>query len=67
VSDPSTYDHLSLDQVDLVHALVLLRNKISELVIVATTEGPTHCPWLDLAEVLDATATLCRRQVILHP
>ncbi|CRK61573.1 hypothetical protein [Alloactinosynnema sp. L-07] len=60
-------EHLTLDQHDLVTALVLLRNKISELVVRATTEGPSRCPWADLALILDTTATLCRREVLLNP
>ena len=57
--------HLTVDQHDLVTALVLLRNKITELVLIATTEGPKNCPWAELALILDATATLCRKEVIL--
>lgn len=60
-------EHLSLEQTDLVYALVLLRNKISELVVRATTEGPANCPWADLAALLDTAATLCRREAILEP
>ncbi|WP_156754067.1 hypothetical protein [Actinokineospora pegani] len=57
---------LSLDQTDLVIALVRLRNKISELVLIATTEGPADCPWAELAELLELSARLCRRQVVLE-
>ncbi|HVK25275.1 MAG TPA: hypothetical protein VM677_28285 [Actinokineospora sp.] len=60
-------DFLTVDQHDLVTALVLLRNKISELVQRAMVEGPTDCPWAELADILDQTATLCRRQVLLRP
>lgn len=57
---------LSLDQTDLVYALVLLRNKLSEIVVRATTDGPRNCPWADLAAVLDSAAALCRREAILE-
>lgn len=58
---------LSLDQTDLVYALVLLRNKLSEVVVRATTQGPRNCPWADLAAVLDSAAALCRHEAILEP
>lgn len=58
---------LSLDQTDLVYALVLLRDKLSDVVVRATTTGPRACPWAELAVVLDGAATLCRRQAILAP
>ncbi|OLR90524.1 hypothetical protein [Actinokineospora bangkokensis] len=58
-------EFLSLEQTDLVTALVRLRDKTSELVVRATTEGPSGCPWLELADVLDTAARLCRRQVVL--
>lgn len=58
-------DHLSLEQTDLVTALVRLRDKTGELVVRATTEGPSGCPWLELADVLDTAARLCRNQVVV--
>ena len=58
-------EFLTLEQTDLVTALVRLRDRTSELVVRATTEGPSGCPWLELAEVLDTAARLCRRQVVL--
>ena len=58
-------EHLSLAQTDLVTALVRLRDKISELVVRATTEGPSGCPWLELAEILDTAARLCRGQAVI--
>lgn len=71
-TEPETRDAcrsepLSLDQTDLVYALVLLRNKLSEVVVRATTDGPRNCPWADLAAVLDSAATLCRHEAILEP
>ncbi|WP_436493742.1 hypothetical protein [Actinokineospora sp. HUAS TT18] len=60
-------DFLTVEQHDLVTALVLLRNKISELVVRATTEGPDGCPWAELADILNTTAVLCRKQVWVLP
>lgn len=53
---------LELDQLDLVYALHALRNKLREVVVRATTEGPRDCPWAELAALLDGAATLCRQE-----
>lgn len=57
---------MELEQLDLVAALLKLRDKITALALVATTDGPGGCPWTEIADVMDQAAGLCRRQVVLE-
>ncbi|GAA4410728.1 hypothetical protein ACFQV2_34595 [Actinokineospora soli] len=57
---------MELEQLDLVTALLRLRDKLTELALKATVDGPEGCPWAEIADVMDRTARLCRGQVVLE-
>ena len=56
---------MELEQLDLVVALVALRDKLTDIVVKATTDGPDTCPWADIADAMDKAARLCRNEVRL--